>query len=69
MQTPVERLESFERIQDRYREHLASSRFADYEVKISKNDLVWMCENLAAKLSQAAYEYRQGLTEPTEKTP
>lgn len=69
MQTPVERLESFERLQDRYREHLASSRFADYQVTISKNDLVWMCENLAAKLSQAAYEYRQGLLNHPEKTP
>ncbi len=70
MQTPVERLESFERIQDRYRKHLDAGPWeGEKEVQVLKSDLVWMCEHLAASLSQSAYEYKQELLNPTEKNP
>jgi len=64
MKTPVEKLEFFRQIQDKYREHLTSSAWeGEKEVKVSKNDLVWMCEHLAASLSMAAHEYKQGLSD------
>jgi len=65
MNTPVETLEFFERIRERYRKHLdASPWHGQKEVTISTDDFRWMCEQLTGKLSQAAYDYKQGLLNP-----
>jgi len=62
MNTPAETLEFFERIQEKYRKHLDASPWTgEEEVTISTNDLRWMCGQLAAKLSLAAYEEKQDL--------